>query len=457
MVEDAADYQHALDFLYSFVDYSLTRQLRYSPEKFNLDRMYKLMGLMGNPHQKYPVIHVAGTKGKGSISAMISSILHEAGYKVGLYTSPHLIDYSERIQVDGNPILHSELVNQIVKIKPYLSKVEEITTFEITTAIGFQYFREQEVDVAVVEVGLGGRLDATNVVTPLISVISSISFDHMNILGDTIRAIAGEKAGIIKPGFPVVLAPQVYSDATEVVEEVAYKVNATISHVQEEYLYGNISHSLEGQTFFVETQKDSTYNGDTDQKKFHKKEYSIPLLGFHQIENAVTALDVINAASDKGFSITEEHIQNGLKKVNWPGRFEIVQKEPLIIIDSAHNSDSAHKLRKTIDEYLPGYNIILVFGASEDKDIVGMFKILLRDIQKVIITKSVHPRAIEPEILVELAKQYSTFVYKTETIEKALDLAKSMAEKDTAIVVAGSIFIAAAAREELLKNRKQES
>ncbi len=201
-------YQKALDYLYSYVDYSLTRNLRYSPDKFNLGRMVELMDRLGNPHSQYPVIHIAGTKGKGSISALIASSLQAAGYKTGLYTSPHLQDYTERIQVNRQQIPQEELVTLLEEIKPHAEQIERITTFELTTALGFLYFARQKVNAAVIEVGLGGRLDATNIVNPLVSIISSLSLDHMAVLGDTLALIAGEKAGIIKPGRPVVLAPQ---------------------------------------------------------------------------------------------------------------------------------------------------------------------------------------------------------------------------------------------------------
>jgi dihydrofolate synthase/folylpolyglutamate synthase len=205
MKEVAVAYQEALDYLYSFVDYSLTRSFRYTPDKFDLGRMVRFLQLLGDPHQSYQVIHVAGTKGKGSTAALIASTLRAAGYKTGFYTSPHLQDYTERIQVDGQPIPPGDLAALVEELKPVVAQIERLTTFEITTALGFLYFARQKVDVAVAEVGLGGRLDATNVVDPLVSVITSLSLDHMAVLGDTLPKIAFEKAGIIKPGRPVVL------------------------------------------------------------------------------------------------------------------------------------------------------------------------------------------------------------------------------------------------------------
>lgn len=449
MADIEQKYQEALDYLYGFVDYSLTRQLRYSPDKFNLDRMRRLMKLMGDPHLRYPVIHVAGTKGKGSTAAMIASVLREAGFMVGLYTSPHLQDYTERIQVNGQPISHEELVNQVEALKPCLSQVEGITTFEITTAIGFQVFAAQKVDIGVIEVGLGGRLDATNVVDPLVSVITSLSFDHMNVLGDSITQIATEKGGIVKPGKPVVLARQ-WTEAREVIERICQERNAPLVEIDRDYFFSERSHSLTGQTFIVWSKDEQDlikeFISSGGRNDWNPEQYSIPLLGFHQIENAATAYAAIEIVRSKGFKITKRDISNGFRKVSWPARFEIVNEKPLIIVDSAHNQDSALKLRLAMDDYLNGKPIILLFGASEDKDVRGMFANLLPRVRMVVATRSEHPRAMEPDILVELAQQFGKQSIKTLSVEEGLKEAIQLAGKDAVVVVAGSIFIAAAVR-----------
>jgi len=216
-VEEA--YKEALEYLYSFVDFSMQKAVTYSPARFKLERMQALVESLGNPQQAYPIIHVAGTKGKGSVCILCASALHAAGYKVGLYTSPHLDDYAERIQIDGEFIPHGELARLVEEIKPYVAAIPELTTFEITTALAFMYFAKQKVTAAVIEVGLGGRLDATNVVEPKVSVITSISYDHTLLLGNTLTQIAGEKAGIIKTGIPVVASPQ-EEEARLVIEHV---------------------------------------------------------------------------------------------------------------------------------------------------------------------------------------------------------------------------------------------
>ncbi len=220
MTDIETKYNQALDYLYSFVDYSLKHSSELAKADFNLDRMFALMESLGNPQNQYPIIHVAGTKGKGSVSALCASALKAAGYQVGLYTSPHLQDYCERIQVNGAPISHEQLVELVEEIKPHVAKIEKLTTFEITTALAFMAFAKYGVNAAVFEVGLGGRLDATNIVTPKVSVITSLSYDHTAVLGNTLTLIAGEKAGIIKQGVPVVSSPQ-KDEALAVLERVA--------------------------------------------------------------------------------------------------------------------------------------------------------------------------------------------------------------------------------------------
>jgi dihydrofolate synthase / folylpolyglutamate synthase len=435
-------YNAALDYLYSFVDYSLTRQLRYSEEKFNLDRIKKLMNLLGNPQSNYPVVHVAGTKGKGSTAAFIASVLQTAGYKVGLYTSPHLHDYTERIQINRIPISHESLVDEVEFIKKILPEVPEITTFEITTAIAFRFFSENQVDVAITEVGLGGKLDATNIVDPVISVITSLSYDHMNILGDTIEKIAAEKAGIIKDNRPVVIAPQVYKQVYPIIEQLAGQHQSQVIKVEEIYKYLSETHTLSGQEFTI-------------QRKGHSGEslkFSLHLLGFHQIENATTAYCVLNELKRLGFKIDNNQIREGFFKTYWSCRFEVVSKSPLTIIDSAHNADSAEKLSNTIREYLGGKKVTLIFGVSEDKDVKGMLDFLLPISNVIIMTKSIHPRAMSPQQLKLAAKDYGRSAFVCETIEEALITAREMMNNNV-IVITGSLFVAAAAKEIIQKNQ----
>ncbi len=459
MMDIESAYQQALDYLYSFVDFSLTRAFRYSPENFNLTRMTKLLVELGNPQKKYKVIHLAGTKGKGSTASLIANSLVKAGYKVGFYTSPHLIDFNERIQVNGKLISKQSLVNVIESLKPHVETVKQITTFELTTAAAFLYFVEQKVDVAIVEVGLGGRLDATNLVDQLVSVITSISYDHMAVLGNTLTSIAGEKAGIIKENRPVVVSPQ-KSEALRAIQKIAREKNAPITLVGEDYLFSQGEHSLEGQALYVwkndEQGQMNKYLDHPESSEWQPAELKIPLLGFHQVENAATAYAALQVASENGLTIDKEAIRKGFASVFWPCRFEVVQRDPFLIIDSAHNRDSALRLRLAIDDYLPGKAIILLFGASEDKDIQGMFAELLPRVHTLIATESIHPRALEAVKLVETAHHFGCSAKPVVPIELALKEALTLAESENAaVVIAGSLFVAAAVREIWAKKDKR--
>jgi len=450
-------YQKTLDYLYSFVDYSLTRSIRYAPEKFDLDRMRDFLDYLGNPHQKYPVIHVAGTKGKGSVSALCASVLQAAGYNVGLYTSPHLQDYTERIQINGQQISEEDLVSLVDSFRSYLEAGTKLTTFEITTALAFLYFAQQSVDVVVAEVGLGGRLDATNVVTPIVSVITSISYDHTEFLGNTLTEIAGEKGGIIKPGIPVVLAPQM-DEAREAIEQIANQRNSPLIIVGRDFLYAPDSHTdllrhegSENQTFLVWRSSDqpliNTYIESDGTIDWEPIRLTIPLLGYHQIENAATAYTVLMLARKKDLTIEDDAIRNGFAQVKWFARFEILRHKPPVVIDSAHNRDSALKLRITLDEYYPGIPVIMVFGASSDKNIEGMFAELMPRVEQIILTRSYHPRAMQPEKLLALAQRFGKPAMIVEAVEDALEEAIQQAGEEKMVLVTGSIFVAAGARD----------
>ncbi|MBL8077174.1 MAG: bifunctional folylpolyglutamate synthase/dihydrofolate synthase [Anaerolineales bacterium] len=419
-------YNNSLDYLYSFVDYSLKHSSELAKADFSLDRMFALMESLGNPQKKYPIIHVAGTKGKGSVSALCASGLKFAGYKVGLYTSPHLLDYCERIQIDGEPISHEQLNELIEEIKPHVAKIEKLTTFEITTALAFMAFAKYGVTAAVFEVGLGGRLDATNVVTPKVSVITSLSYDHTAVLGNTLTLIAGEKAGIIKEGVPVVSSPQ-KDEALVVLERVAREKNSPLTLTGRDVTFEFIGSSLEGQEFHVERSNVQTFN--------------VPLLGSHQIENAVTAYTALKAS---GIPVTDEQIQKGFSQVKWPARFEVVRRDPPVIFDSAHNQDSFERLSETLETYFPGKKVYLIFGASEDKNIPGMFAALKSKIAKIIVTRADHPRALEVEQIQKLAEQAGAEHEAIVPVKAALARALDLSSKDGSIVLsAGSMFVTA--------------
>ena len=441
MKSENSAYQQALDFLYSFVDYSLTRNFRYTPEKFDLGRMVDFLHLLGDPHRRFPVIHVAGTKGKGSTAAMIASSLQAAGMRVGFYTSPHLQEFTERIQIDGRHIAEQALADLVENLKPFVTQIERLTTFVISTAAAFVYFARENVDVAVIEVGLGGRLDATNVVDPLISVITSISLDHTSVLGDTLAKIAFEKAGIIKPGRPVVMAAQA-PEAREVIAQVAAERGCPLIEVGRDYHFEPGAHSLEGQDFQV---------WKTGETPFYLQ---MPLLGLHQVENAAAAYAALRLAAQLGLPVTDEAIRQGFASVVWPGRFEVLRSLPPVIVDSAHNGDSAARLRQTLDDYLPGQPIVLLFGASEDKDIVGMYEALMPRVSRVIATQSVHPRAAKAGELAALAERYGRPAQAVLPLEDALEMALEQAGS-AAVLATGSLFIVGAVRDTWAKRTRE--
>lgn len=444
------DYQQALDYLYSFIDYSLQKTFRMAPERFDLGRMRELLRRLGDPHEDYPIIHIAGTKGKGSVSAMCAAALKAGGYRVGLYTSPHLQEYTERMQIDGVQIPKEEFVSLVEEIKPHASAIKGMTTFEISTAIGLWYFSRQKVDIAVVEVGLGGRLDATNVVMPRVSVITSLSFDHAEYLGDTLAKIAGEKAGIIKPGVPVVLAPQ-REEARRVVERTALERRAPLIQVGRDWLYAPINHTLENQTMLVwpaaEQELVSAYIESGGTQTWQPTRFSLSLLGYHQAQNAATAYAALHALRDSGFSISDSAIAEGFRSVSWPARFEILHRNPPLVIDAAHNRDSAQKLSMALGDYFPGKPVILIFGASTDKDVEGMFAELMPRVRQVIATKSIHPRAMEPEGIVDLAHQFGRPARIVVPLEQALIEALRIAAGEAVVLASGSVFIAAGIRQ----------
>ena len=442
-------YQKTLDYLYSFVDFSLTRSDRYTADQFDISRMYELVSRLDNPQAKYPVIHIAGTKGKGSVAAMCHSALVEGGYRTGLYTSPHLHDYAERIQVNGVAIPHSDLIELVEELKPVIQAIPQITTFEITTALAFVYFARQNLDGAVFEVGLGGRLDATNVVAPRVSVITALSYDHTHLLGDTLAQIAGEKAGIIKPGTPVVMSPQEL-EAEEVIMRIAAERKAPLIRVGEDLRYQRIANTLEGQSLIIWNAAEQPLMDDYVRKSSNSQwaplQLDIPLLGGHQIQNAATAFGALQVFK-RSLSIRDADLQRGFSRTHWPARFELLQRDPPIVIDCAHNRDSAEKLKLSLDEYFPGLPVVCVFGASEDKDITGMFSELMPRLNQLIVTKSFHPRAIDPENLVAIAAQYRHQAVIVADIPEALEEAIRIANSDKLVLVTGSIFVAAAARE----------
>lgn len=433
---DSFPYQEALDYLYSFVDYSRERSDRYAAEAFDLGRMDRFLNRLGLPHARYPIIHVAGTKGKGSVAAMMASALQAGGYRVGLYTSPHLVRFTERIRVDGQEIPEEDVAALTQELRKEEPLVPGLTTFELITALGFLHFARQRVDCAVVEVGLGGRLDATNVVQPLVSVITSISFDHTHLLGTTLDAIAREKAGIIKPGIPVVIAPQP-QEAERAILETAHRVGVPTVLVGKDWSYQIRQQGLDGQSIDV-------WPGNSKPSGAVPAEAArlfVPLLGNHQAANAATAYAALRLADRRGLPLEPESITRGFASTRWDGRFQILSRRPAVIVDAAHNRDSARRLAETLRTYFSGRTTTLVFGASVDKDITGMLSELLPTADRVVLTQAFHPRATDTDALKAKITGFGGKVASITPPSQAVAMALEGASPDEVILVCGSVFL----------------
>jgi dihydrofolate synthase / folylpolyglutamate synthase len=438
-------FHRALDYLYSFVDYSLERTFRYTPHRFNLDRVRALLHALGDPQHGFTALHIAGTKGKGSTAALAAAALQAAGLRTGLYTSPHLIRLTERIRVDGQEIDESEVVALIEDLKPHVAGIPELTMFEILTALGFLHFARKGVRCAVVEVGLGGRLDATNVLEPAVSVITSLSYDHMHVLGDSLSDIAREKAGIIKPGVPLVLAPQQH-EAERVVVETARARGARVVQVGREWLYAPGGFDLETQSVHIwpaseQAQMDAFVDA-AGVVEWAPPRYEIPLLGHHQVVNAAVAYAALQELRTAGVPVGEAAIQAGFRQVAWPGRFQILSRAPVVVVDSAHNRDSALRLRIALDDYFPGQPVTLVFGALGDKDIPGMLVELLPRVSRLVLTRAEHPRSASLDELAALAHGHGWKVERLAPPAAALQHAIEQSRPGEVIVAAGSLTVA---------------
>jgi len=434
------NYQQALDYIYSYIDYETVPKLRYNPANYDLRRMEELLARLGNPHLSARSIHIAGTNGKGSTAAMVAAALTASGYTTGLYTSPHLNTLNERIRVNGELISDDELIALVERLKPEIELVDQkatygrLTTFELLTALAFAHFASKGVNFQVLEVGLGGRLDATNVVNPEVCIITSISFDHTDVLGDSLAEIAAEKAGIIKPGSIVVTSPQL-DEAAQVIEESCLNCGAELVRVGRDITWRRLNFDFNRQLFQVKGRADSY-------------KLSIPLLGQYQLDNAATAVAALEVLAGRGFSISRDGIINGLKQVSWPGRLQILSRRPLIVADGAHNPDSARKLRDSLEQCFNFNRAILVIGVSLDKDIAGIVPELFPLFDKVIVTRSRHPRAMAPALLKAEFARHGVETQVVEDVASALSQALALAGDRDLICVAGSLFVVGEAIEQ---------
>ncbi len=411
-----------------------------------LERIASLLSNLGDPQRAYQSIHVAGTNGKGSTSAMLESILIEAGLSIGLYTSPHLVRFSERIRVNGTLIPDRDVIRvaSIVK-KASEGLKDEPTFFEFTTAMAFVYFKEKKVDLAVLEAGMGGRLDATNVVTPLVSVITNVGLDHMEYLGDDIRKIAREKAGIIKKNIPVVTA----------CEEPGAIREITLSSRKK----GSPLHILKKDFRTKDTPAMHRGRNPRDAFDYHgiRKNISgleLNLKGRHQCKNAACAIAALEIIASAGVAVSEGAVRKGLKKVLWPARVEVIKKKPLLILDAAHNPAGARTLREALLG-LRFKRLLLVLGIMADKDIDGILKELAPMAEIVFLTVPRTERAAGPDILLEKLAPYNKKAVTVSSVARACDEALSEAKGADAVCVTGSIFTVGEAKKYLEKRFKK--
>jgi len=432
------DYVEAIAYLHSLTDYEMKRVRRYTPEAFDLSRVERLLEAVGNPHRRFRSVHIAGTKGKGSTAAMVESCLRAAGYRTALYTSPHLHTFRERMSVAGEKISQDEVVALVKELQPLVERMPEVTTFEVITTMGFLYFARSEVDIAVVEVGLGGRLDATNVVRPEVAVITSISLDHTYLLGDTLGEVAREKGGIIKSGIPTVSAPQ-RAEAIQVLETISEQRGAPLIEVCRDWDYEAGAADREGQSFTV--RRVGTARSPLE------GEYWLPLLGRHQLENAASALVALDVLRERGVEIPVQAVHQGLRGVHWPGRLEILSQDPLVVVDCAHNPYSAKVLREALSEWFPERSWVLIFGASADKDIGGILETLVPISDYTIVTRAAHPRAKAPIELADIVAEVGGGAEVSLDVRKSLERALAVMNPDNGLVATGSIFLVADVRE----------
>lgn len=418
-------YAEALDYLNRFISYERQQPAIYSPETLSLDRVHRLLDRLERPDRTFPAIHIAGTKGKGSTAAMIEAGLRAAGYRTGLYTSPHLHTFRERIRVNNELITREAFARLVDELEPHIAAVPGLTWFEIVTTLAFLHFAQARIEAGVIEVGLGGRFDATNVLTPLVSVITSLSMDHMNLLGPTLAHIAFEKAGIIKRRVPVVSAPQP-PEAFDVLRRVARFRATTITLVGRDVMVGPIEQTLAAQRLRV-----------------NDGEFQIPLLGAHQVINAATAVTALHIAGGRGLPVSDDAIRAGLRHVQWPGRLEILSREPLLVVDGAHNGDSAQQLARALREVFGREDWTLIIGVSADKDIPTMLDALLPSASRVIVTRARSVRAADVETLGRQITDRGRAPALTRSVPEALDLAL---QSPAPIIVTGSLFTVADAR-----------
>ncbi len=415
--------------------------------KPGLERITALLELLGNPHNSVPFVHIAGTNGKGSTAVMLATMMRAAGYQVGLYTSPYLLSFTNRMAVNGADIDHEELISLVEQTRPLAERISSdpklgaLTEFEVVTALALTYFARRKVDLVVLEVGLGGRLDATNVITPLLSIITNVSLEHTEVLGDTVEKITVEKAGIIKQGRPLLTAaedPLVIGGLEQRCRQLEVPFNRVYSlddcavGLPEERPCAALQRITEDGQYF-------SYYGF----KLQLENLFIPLRGAYQVTNALTALAAVELLEKEGFSVDESALRSGLAETVWPGRLELLGKEPLLIMDGAHNPKAIERLSEALPSYFNYDRLILVIGMLADKDTAAMLEHILPLADTVIFTRPILPRAADPADIAAFAvahfnlqKEYYVLPEHGEALDRALELAGP----EDAVLVTGSLY-----------------
>ncbi|GAN33333.1 MAG: bifunctional folylpolyglutamate synthase/dihydrofolate synthase [Candidatus Brocadia sp. AMX2] len=441
-------YEEALSFLYKAIDYEKLINYQYNASTFSLERMKKLLAYAGNPHRELPCIHITGTKGKGSTAIMISTILEHAGLTTGLFTSPHLIDIKERIQINHKKISAPEFTSILNDLRPYIQHLRETelsaspTFFEMLTAAGMLYFKKKRVEMAVLEVGLGGRLDSTNVILPQVAIITNVGLDHTAILGNTLSSIAFEKAGIIKQHVPVVSGVEA-PEALPVIEKACREKDAPL------YLLGRDIWVEEVRSFDRNGTRGLICKIKTWRHTYH--DIVLPLVGIHQAQNCALVLGALEVMRCRNYiSISDDVIREALASLYCPARIEIFSKNPSIILDFAHTVDSMRFLKKTLLENFKFHKLILILGFSQDKDLDNILKEIVWEGDCIVVTRSRNPRAAEPDDLYRRIEKLCGKRSKIlDNVRDAVASAKQIASQDDLICITGSAYLAGEARQSL--------
>lgn len=450
----------SLAFLFDRIDYERARNVPYRPQEFRLERMRQLLARLGNPHERLAVVHVAGTKGKGSTAAMIAAVLTASGHRTGLFTSPHLEQIEQRWKVDGRPGAEEETVELLAQIRPAVEQMDrwaatagpdEIgpTYFEITTAMALLHFVRQKVDAAVLEVGLGGRLDSTNVCRPCVSVITSISLDHTRQLGTTLESIAHEKAGIVKPGVPVV-SGVVDPGPRDVIRQVCRCQGSRLIERGTDF---DFRYEPPRQLERYEAAGKLDFKMTTPQRTCEHRNLALGLLGRHQAANAAVALAVLDELCRAGWRIPQEAVRAGLARVSLPARLELLQRRPAVLLDVAHNVASVDALLDVLDESFSAGRRWLIFAATEEKDVRGMLARLLPRFDEVVVTRYLNnPRGVPTGDLQRLAAELTG--HRLPGFARPADAWRHVRERvscEDLVCVTGSFFLAAELRGEIAR------